>query len=170
MRRSQLILVAFGVLVFVLGASAALLASQLSAPHPQLPSTAPTAEECLNCHSDEYRAVERAVRPITIFSAQPEVGRVLPIGMPATGLTVVPIGSDTRPYVVTAANPEVMGEPEMRYLLRTDSGDALLPDTWHVLDEALQAAGAGATPLCEACHLLTPTAPAQGAPASATGL
>ncbi len=167
MRHSQQILIAVGTLIFALGAGAALLASQLSAPHPVLPSAAPTAEECLNCHSDEYRAVERALRPIAILSAQPETGTVLPIAMRSDGLAVVAMGSETRPYVVTDASPEVMGEPELRYLMRTDNGEALLPETWHALDRVLQAAGPGATPVCEACHLLTPTPSADGAPASA---
>lgn len=161
MRRSQQFLVAVGIFIFVLGASVTLLAKQLSGPHPKLPSAPLTAEECLNCHSDEFRAVERAMRPISIFSAQPDISRVIPIGMPASNLAVIPISGDTRPYVVTAASPEVMGEPELQYLLRTDRGEALLESSWHAINEMLHAAGPAATPICEACHLATPTAPAR---------
>jgi hypothetical protein len=161
MRRSQQFLIAVGTFIFALGASVALLAAQLSTPHVEAAAALPVAEECLNCHSEEYRAVERAVQPMSIFSAQPDTSRVIPIGVRTDGLAVVPMGSDTRPYLVTAAHPEEMGEPELQYLLRTDRGEAVLADNWHAIDRALQAAGPDAAPLCEACHLLTPTAPAR---------
>ena len=156
MRRSQQFLAAVGILIFALGASAALLASQLSVPHPRLPAAMPTAQESLNCHSDEFRRTVRAMRPISIVNAEPDTSRVIPIGMPANDLAVIPIAGDTRPYVVTAANPEVMGEPELKYLLRTDRGEALLARNWHTMYELLRADSPAATPICEACHLATP--------------
>ncbi len=162
MRRQHIILTAIGILIFAMGAGAALLAGQLTTVHPQpMTSDAAITGDCLTCHSDQYRAAERAVQPMPI--SDPRRTATEPVrGGQLEALAVVPMVDDTRPYAVTESAPRHSGAPTLRYRMRTDNGVLVLPETWNLLGQALSAAGAAATPLCEACHLPTPTAAASG--------
>lgn len=163
MSRHHVILTAIGILIFAMGAGAALLAEQLTTVHPPLTTNggATMTGECLTCHSDIFRAAERVVQPMPILNAHQTA--TAPVqGGKVDGLSVVPMVGDTRPYLVTDAAPRHTGAPSLRYRMRTDDGVLVLPETWNLLGQALSAVGAAATPLCEACHFPTPTAPAAG--------